>query len=96
VIGHCFLAADKPGCAELAIFVDQEFRRKGVGTALVKTALERAELTGLRRVWTMTSSDNQAALHLQQKCGFRLTNFVFPAVELQIDLPVADAIIMNR
>ena len=96
VIGHCFLVVDKPGSAELAIFVYQEFRRRGVGTALLKTALERAELAGLRRVWTMTSGDNQAALHLQRKCGFRLTNFVFPAVELEIDLPVTHATMMSR
>src|SRR5262249_53537349 len=34
VVGHCFLAADRPDSAELAFFVHQEFRRRGVGTAL--------------------------------------------------------------
>jgi GNAT superfamily N-acetyltransferase len=40
VVGHGFLVADKAGSAELAIFVHQESRRRGVGTALVMAALE--------------------------------------------------------
>jgi RimJ/RimL family protein N-acetyltransferase len=89
VVGHCFLVADKAGSAELAMFVHQEFRRRGVGTALVKAALEWGCVAGLRRVWTLTSCDNQAALRVQRKCGFRLTNSTFPETELEIRLPVA-------
>ena len=88
VVGHCFLVADGAGSAELAIFVHQEFRRRGVGTALVRAALEWGAVAGLRRVWTLTSSDNKAALRMQEKCGFRLTNAAFPETELEIDLPV--------
>jgi RimJ/RimL family protein N-acetyltransferase len=88
IVGHCFLAGDKPRSAELAIFVHQESRRRGVGSALVKAALERGGAAGLRRVWTMTSADNTAALRLQKSSGFRLTKFVSPAAELEIDLPV--------
>ena len=88
VVGHCFLVSDKPSSAELAIFVHQEFRRISLGTALVKTALEWGWAVVRRRVWTMTSPDNRAALRLQESCGFRLTKFVFPAVELEIDLPI--------
>jgi RimJ/RimL family protein N-acetyltransferase len=88
VVGHCFLAAGRPGSAELAIFVRQESRRRGVGTALVRAALEWGVATGLRRVWTMTSPDNRAALRLQESCGFRVTKSAFPASELEIDLLV--------
>ena len=38
MLGHCFLVADKSGSPEVAIFVRQEFRRKGVGTALLSGA----------------------------------------------------------
>ena len=96
VVGHCFLVADKAGSAELAIFVHQEFRRRGVGTALVKAALESEGVAGLRRVWTLTSSDNKVALRLQVRCGFRLTNSAFPETELEIDLPVASRDNLNR
>jgi RimJ/RimL family protein N-acetyltransferase len=87
--GHCFLAADGPGSAEMAIFVHQEFRRRGVATSLVRALLEWGVREGLRRVWTLTGSENTAALRLQEKIGFRLTNSAFYGIELEIHLPVA-------
>jgi GNAT superfamily N-acetyltransferase len=86
IIGHCFLAPDKQCSAELAIFVHQEFRRRGVGTALVKAALEWACAAGLRRVWSITPSENRAALRLQQSCGFRLMKSIAREAEMEIDL----------
>jgi RimJ/RimL family protein N-acetyltransferase len=83
---HCFLAADEPGSAELAIFVHQGFRRRGVGMALVKAALERARLEGIRRVWAMTSPENRPALRLLAKCGMRLTKSTSYEAELEIHL----------
>jgi GNAT superfamily N-acetyltransferase len=88
VVGHCFLAADKAASAEIAVFVHQESRRIGVGTALVKAALDWGGAVGLRRVWSMTSSDNRVALRLQKNCGFRLTKSVSLETELEIFLPV--------
>jgi RimJ/RimL family protein N-acetyltransferase len=88
IVGHCFLACDRPGSAELAIFVHQAFRRRGVGTALVKAALDLGGAAGLRRVWSMTASDNRVALRLQKRCGFRVTKSVSIEAELEIDLPL--------
>jgi RimJ/RimL family protein N-acetyltransferase len=90
-VGHCFLVRDKPGSAEMAIFVRQEFRRRGVATALVKAVLEWGGVEGLRRVWTLTGSENTAALRLQEKFGFRLTNAAFYGIEMEIRLPLACA-----
>ena len=91
VVGHSFLVPDNTGSAELAIFVHHEFRGRGVGTALVKMVLDWGAVEGLRRVWSLTSSDNKTALRLQQRCGFRLTNSASSETELEIDLPVASA-----
>jgi GNAT superfamily N-acetyltransferase len=90
-IGHCFLVADKASSAELAIFVDHEFRRRGVGTALVKAVSEWGGVWGLRRIWTLTGSENRAALRLQQRLGFHLTKTAFYGAELEIHLPIACA-----
>jgi RimJ/RimL family protein N-acetyltransferase len=87
-VGHCFLVGDKPGSAEMAVFVHQESRRRGVGAALVKAALRWGGAAGLRRVWAVTSSDNEPALRLQISCGFRLTQSDFSVTEMEIDLPV--------
>ena len=88
-VGHCFLVAGKTGSAELAIFVHQEFRRRGIATALVKAVLEWGCVWGLRRIWTLTSSE-KVALRLQERFGFRLTNSAFYGPELEIQLPVED------
>ena len=86
VIGHCFLVPDEAGSAELAIFVHQEFRRRGVGTALVKAVLELGAVAGLRYVWSLTGSDNYAAVRLQERLGFRLTNSSFCEAQFELDL----------
>src|SRR5215471_14190394 len=49
-VGHCFLVADKRASAELTIFVRQEFRGRGVASALVKAMLEWGCTLGLRRI----------------------------------------------
>ncbi|MBZ5618998.1 MAG: GNAT family N-acetyltransferase [Acidobacteriia bacterium] len=88
VVGHCFLAADKPGSAEMAVFVRQESRRRGIGAALLKKALEWGWAAGLGRVWAVTAYDNGAALRLLMSRGFRLVQSASAVVELDIDLPV--------
>ncbi|MEO8657614.1 MAG: GNAT family N-acetyltransferase [Bryobacteraceae bacterium] len=87
VVGHCMLAADEPGSAEMAIFVHQQSRRRGIGRTLLRAALERAAAAGLGRVWSLTSPDNRAALRLQESCGFRLTKSMPLEAEMEIDLP---------
>jgi GNAT superfamily N-acetyltransferase len=91
MVGHCFLAADKPASAEMAVFVHQASRRVGVGTALVNAALDWAGAAGLRLVWSVTSSDNRAAVRLQCKCGFRVIT-ISDEVELKIVLPKFDRV----
>ena len=59
VVGHCFLVPDSPGSAELALFVHQDFRRRGIGAGLINAGLELAGAAGLRRVWTLTSFQQQ-------------------------------------
>jgi GNAT superfamily N-acetyltransferase len=91
VLGHCFLAADKPGSAETAVFVHQESRRRGIGAALIKKALEWAWAAELGRVWAVTAGDNRGALRLLMSCGFRLIQPAFAVAEWDIDAPVPRA-----
>jgi GNAT superfamily N-acetyltransferase len=87
LIGHSFLVPSDPISAELAVFVDEGFRRQGAGKALVQMALQHEALDGLQRVWAISSPDNRAALRLLQRCGFRLMSGGFDEVELEIALP---------
>jgi hypothetical protein len=40
---------------------------------------------------TLTGSDNTAALRLQERLGFRITNSAFCGAELEIQVPIAGA-----
>jgi RimJ/RimL family protein N-acetyltransferase len=88
VVGHCFLAADKPGSAEIAVFVHQGSRRRGIGTALIKRALECGWVAELGRVWAVTAWDNRAVLRVLMRCGFLLIQSAGSEVELNIELTV--------
>jgi len=59
------------GEAEIAFFVHQAYRQRGIGTALVKAVLRWAEQRSLRRVWAMSVAENVLAMRLLKRCGFR-------------------------
>lgn len=85
--GHSFLAPADAGEFELAVFVHQRARNLGVGTAMLKEILERAEQKGVARVCALTSSDNVPKLRLLQRCGFRSCESTYDGELFVIDLP---------
>src|SRR5215469_4531562 len=84
--GHSFLALSDAGDAELAIFVHQQSRQRGVGMALLKAVVKSAEQLGLRRIRAETRYDNIAKLHLLKRCGFRSVQSTYGAEVLVLDL----------
>jgi GNAT superfamily N-acetyltransferase len=52
------------------LFVSEPARERGVGTALVELALERARERGCRRIELDASESNAAALALYERFGF--------------------------
>lgn len=59
------------GCAEMSIYVDQNYQRHGVGTALVKELLAQSEQEGFWSIYSAIISINKASIELHKKCGFR-------------------------
>ncbi len=60
------------GVAEVSIYVGENFRGQGLGSALLCALCAEAEKAGY---WTLQSTvlqDNSASLALHTKCGFRL------------------------
>jgi len=70
VLGHAIVAPSGEGEAELAVFVHQAHRRKGLGAALARAAVELARRRGYRRLWATGSAGNEAAIRMVRKCGF--------------------------
>jgi len=84
--GHCFLAADGPGSAEMAVFVHQDFRNQGMGRQLINAAIQEACRKHIQRIWTMTSADNLAALAVLKRCGFQARRGPVTAFDLELEL----------
>ena len=60
------------GVAEISIYVDQDYKGHGIGTALLNEEIRISEEAGF---WTLQSSlmeGNDASLALHKKCGFRV------------------------
>ena len=71
VVGHVVVLPDfNKGDAEYLIFVDQFNRGVGVGTALTRAAIKKAEELGLKTVWLTVDAYNFRATKLYKKCGF--------------------------
>ncbi len=69
VVGHGLLCP-QDGSAEVAVFIHQDFRARGLGKLLLSELLKEARRMGLRRVWGMTELDNVPMLRLARSLGF--------------------------
>lgn len=65
---HLHRALD--GVGQIAIGVDRAHRRRGIAAALLRRAVEWAELNGMRRLQLGAIADNRAAIGLYEKAGF--------------------------
>jgi RimJ/RimL family protein N-acetyltransferase len=58
--------------AEFGITVHDDYQGKGLGTALTKHMLEIARKKGLKKVSVHVSTENKSAIHIYEKCGFKV------------------------
>ncbi len=57
--------------AVLGISVGREYRKRGLGTKLMRLALTEAKKIGIKLVWLQVFSTNKDAIGLYRKMGFR-------------------------
>ena len=88
VRGHVMLVPMDEGKVELANFLHQSIRGRGIGTAMNALALRLARESGLHRVWLSVEPSNRAAVRSYEKVGFRpLTGSLWaPEIEMTVDL----------
>lgn len=69
VVGHmAIMPSGQAG--ELACFVHQDYRRRGVATAMGNAAVADARRRGLRSLWVLIGSDNSPARTALLNYGF--------------------------
>ncbi len=85
-----WFVADEAELGDLAVHPD--FRRVGVGAALVGRVLEEARARSVRAIYLEVRTSNRAARRLYERTGFEVIS-VRPRYYTQ---PVEDAIVMRR
>ncbi|MDD5542790.1 MAG: GNAT family N-acetyltransferase [Acidobacteriia bacterium] len=86
VVGHTVLCDLLDGRAELAIFVHQDFRNRGIGTQLLELARRAALAEGYRQIWISVESSNLQAIRVFLKTGFQFTGTFDAESEMILDL----------
>jgi GNAT superfamily N-acetyltransferase len=90
IVGWCRLFPERCGdgedSVELGTGVIRDWRRRGVGKALLQRALEWATDRGLARVVLMTCADNQPAIRLFTRSGFRTIGVNGGLLEMSVSL----------
>lgn len=88
VSGHGMLLPFRPAAAELANFLHQSIRDRGIGTALNRALVDLARERGLTHVWLSVEPSNHRAVRSYEKVGFRrrFTSGWAPELEMEVVL----------
>jgi RimJ/RimL family protein N-acetyltransferase len=71
LLGHVMLLPIDERRVELANFLHQSARNRGIGTWINRIAIEAARADGQERVWLCVEPFNRAAVRSYEKAGFR-------------------------
>lgn len=85
-LGHLMVIPIDEETSELANFLHQAIRNRGIGTALNRLALEIARAEGRSRVWLSVEPSNRIAIRSYEKAGFRRTTASLWAPELEMEV----------
>ena len=58
--------------AELGITIHDDYQNLGLGTIMIKHLLDIARRKGLKKVFLLVTATNSRAIHVYEKCGFKI------------------------
>lgn len=76
VVGYIALMDLGKDAKIISFAVKKEFRRKGIGTKLLKTAIERCKQRGKERILLEVRVSNTVAQRLYKKNGFKIVDVI--------------------
>lgn len=86
VVGHVAytpVSASKP---DLVVFVNPDYQRRGIGTALVSHAFERATAEHIDGFVSYVERDNESAISLYRKLGFEELSLDRTTIKMGVEL----------
>lgn len=90
IVGHGMLLPFEDDGAELANFLHQAVRDRGIGTVLNRALIDAGHELGLRRIWLSVQPSNRRAIRSYEKAGFRRQVVSAWAPELEMELVLTD------
>lgn len=69
------------------LYVGPSHRRQGIGLALCRAVMDKAQELGAAQVWLRTGSGNEQAQRVYRRAGFELTSEVVCRRFLTADIP---------
>jgi acetyltransferase len=86
LVASVMLVADEDmRSAEVAIAVRSESKDRGIGWALLRHAVDLARARGIRRLRSLESRENHAAIEVEQTLGFKATPYEGDATLLLLE-----------
>lgn len=85
-VGHVILCPISDAAVEYTIFVHQDYRCQGVGTAMTRLALDWVSEMGFAEVFLTTELSNVPALSLYRKFGFQTQSVSGDECEMKINV----------
>jgi RimJ/RimL family protein N-acetyltransferase len=88
LIGEARYATAEPGgrTADIAVTVTDEWQGRGIGTRLARLLVAAARANGMTRLTALTLPENDAAIALVRRLGFRLAGIDPDALEFELAL----------
>lgn len=84
VVAHAILCPITDASVEFTIFVHQDFRRQGLGTALTRLAVAFSGKCGFAEVFLTTEISNLAALRVYRRVGFQVSSSFGEECEMKL------------
>lgn len=82
VVGWCSLSAYRPGrmalrfTAEISYFIDKDFQRQGLATALIEQALAACPSLKIKNLFAIVLESNEGSVRLLERMGFQKWGFL--------------------
>lgn len=85
-VGHYGAESGRPGVADVAVVVADEWQHRGVGTALGRALIARARANGFCGLTASTMWENRPARTVLRRLGFHARASQGQVIELELDL----------
>jgi RimJ/RimL family protein N-acetyltransferase len=96
LLGHLMLLPTGEKRAELANFLHQTIRNRGIGTSINRMALDVARAEGYGSVWLCVEPFNRAAVRSYEKAGFRRLPGTLWAPEIEMEASLTEVTDVTR